>query len=317
MSFHWMRRAALALASAAALLLAGCGSGTIESQFHPSRIVAFGTGFSDLGQGGSRYSVNDGSVSMWTERVAVNYGLALTASAKGGTSFATGNVRVKAKPDAAGNAATPSVTEQIDAFLAGGAIGDNDLLIVEGGVSDIIAEMAKVTAGTQTPEQMKSAAQQAGHDLAAQVKRLVAAGARHVMVVGTYDLGRTPWAAAISQQTLLTEAGTKFNSALLVDMVDLGQNVLYVDAALWHNLAITVPANYSMSNSDAAVCTSIDPGPGIGTGSGEVNSALCTPGTLRAGADYGQYVFADRVYTAPNAQRQFGDYAYSRMHDRF
>ena len=37
MSFHWMRRASLALASVAALLTAACGSGTIESQFHPTR----------------------------------------------------------------------------------------------------------------------------------------------------------------------------------------------------------------------------------------------------------------------------------------
>jgi phospholipase/lecithinase/hemolysin len=312
-----MRRAVLVLASGAALLLAGCGSGTIESQFHPSRIVAFGTGFSDLGQGGSRYSVNDGSVTMWPERVAINYGLALTPSAKGGLSFAIGNVRVKAKPDAAGNSTTPTVTEQIDAFLAKGPIGDNDLLIVEGGVSDIIAEMAKVTAGTQTSDQMLAAVQQAGSDLAAQVQRLVDAGATHIMVVGTYDLGRTPWATTTGQQTLLTNASTKFNSALLVDMVYLGHNVLYVDAALWYNLAISTPTNYGMANSILAVCTSVDPGPGIGIGAGQVNSALCNTSTLLAGVDYSQYVFADRVYTTPNAQRQFGDYAYSRMHDRF
>ena len=53
MSCHWMRRALLALASAAALLVAACGSGTIESQLQPSRIVVFGDGFSDLGQAGA------------------------------------------------------------------------------------------------------------------------------------------------------------------------------------------------------------------------------------------------------------------------
>ncbi len=315
MSFHWTRR--VALAAAAALLLAGCGSGTIESQFHPSRIVVFGTGFSDLGQGGSRYSVNDGSATMWTERVAISYGLALTTAAKGGLSFATGNVRVKAKPDAAGNGSTPTVIEQVDGFLASGPIGENDLLIVEGGVSDVIAEMGKVSAGTQTSDQMIAAVQQAGRDLAAQVQRLVDAGATHIMVVGSYDLGRTPWATAISQQNLLTQATTKFNNELLVNMVSLGKNVLYVDAALWYNLAISSPASYGMSDSATAVCTSVDAGPGIGIGNGQVNSALCNTSTLLAGVDYSQYVFADNVYTTPNAQRQFGDYAYNRIHDRF
>lgn len=317
MSFHWMRRTFLVLASGTALLTAACGSGTIESQFHPSRLVVFGTGISDLGQGGTRYTVNDGGLNIWTQQVALNYGLALTSAASGGTSFATGSVRIKNKPDAAGNSATPTVTEQIDGFLASGGIGANDLLIVEGGTSDIIAEMAKVTAGAQTQDQMIAAVQQAGRDFAGQVRRLVDAGAAHVMVVGTYDLGRTPWATATLQQSLLSQASTRFNAELLVSMVDLGHSVLYVDAALSYNLAISTPANYGMSNSIVAVCTSVDPGPGIGIGTGQVNSALCTPTTVLANVDYNQYLFADRVYSSPAAQRQFGSYAYSRIHDRF
>jgi phospholipase/lecithinase/hemolysin len=312
-----MRRAAAALVSLAALLVAGCGSSTIESQFHPNRIVVFGTGISDLGQGGSRYTVNDGGINIWTQKMAGDYGLDLATAANGGLSFATGNVRVSAKPDAAGNSATPTVVEQIDAFLALGPIGGNDLLVVEGGMSDIIAEMAKVTAGTQTADQMIAAVQQPARDLASQVHRLVNAGATHVMVVGTYDLGRTPWATSISQQNLLTQASTKFNDQLLVDMVDLGNTVLYVDSALAYNLAISNPLNYSMSNSAQAVCTSVDLGPGIGIGAGQVNSALCNTSTLLPSVDYNQYVFADMVYAAPQAQRTFGDYAYNRIHQRF
>lgn len=315
MSLHWMRRALLA--SGAALLLAACGSSTIESQFHPSRVIAFGTGLSDLGQGGSRYTVNDGGVNVWTVQVAADYGLPLTAAVGGGTSFATGNVRIKNKPDAAGNTATPTVTEQIDTFLARGPIGENDLFIVEGGISDIIAEMSKVTAGAQTQDQMIAAVKQAGRDLAGQVRRLVDAGALHVMVVGTYDLGRTPWATATLQQSLLSTTSTKFNDELKVDMVDLGHNVLYVDAALFYNLIISTPTNYGMSNSVLAVCTSVDAGAGIGIGAGQVNSALCTPSTVLAGVDYNQYVFADRVYPTPAAQRQFGSNAYSAIHTRF
>src|SRR5512133_3667904 len=140
MSFHWMRRAFLLLACGATLLVAGCGSGTIESQFHPTRLVVFGTGISDLGERGSRYTVNDAGVDSWTQQVAASYGLNLTTAASGGLSFATGNVRRKNKPDAAGNSATPTVTEQIDTFLARGPIGTEDLLIVEAGTSDIVAE---------------------------------------------------------------------------------------------------------------------------------------------------------------------------------
>ena len=317
MSFHWMRRALLALASVSALLLAACGSGTIESQLQPSRIVVFGDGFSDLGQGGSRYTVNDGGTNMWTQQVAISFGLDLATAAAGGNSYATGNVRIKNKPDAAGNVATPTVTEQIDTFLAKGPIGADDLLIVSGGIGDVIAEMAKVTAGTQTGEQMVAATRQAGRDLAAQVRRLVDAGAAHVVVVGSYDLGRSPWATASRQQALLTEASSKFNEDLLVAIVDLGAFVLYVDAALSYNLAISSPANYGMTNSIAAVCTSVDPGPGIGIGNGEVNSALCNTSTLLANVNYNEFLFADRVYPAPQGHRKFGEYAFGRIRARW
>ena len=77
------------------------------------------TASADLGQGGSRYTVNDGSVNIWTQHVAASFGVPLAPAAAGGTSYATGNARVNAKPDAAGSSATPTVTEQIDSFLAG------------------------------------------------------------------------------------------------------------------------------------------------------------------------------------------------------
>jgi outer membrane lipase/esterase len=317
MSSHWMRRALLALASVAALLTAACGSGTIESQLQPSRIVVFGDGLSDLGQTGPRYTVNDAGIDIWSQEVALSFGLGMTTAAAGGTSWATGNARVNSTPDAAGNSATPTVAQQIDAFLAAGSIGSNDLLVVGGGIGDVIAEMAKVTSGTQTTDQMLANVKQAGHDLATQVRRLVDAGATHVVVIGTYDLGRSPWATAIGQKDLLSRASTAFNDEMLVTIVDLGANVLYMDAAFLFNLMIANPPAYAMVNSTDPVCTSVDPGPGIGIGAGQVNSALCTTTTLVPNVDYNQYVFADRVYFTPQAQRKFGDYAYSKIRARW
>lgn len=316
MSCHWKRRALLALASASALLLAACGSGTIESQLQPSRVVSFGDGMSDLGQAGSRYTVNDGSANIWTQDMASRFGRPLVASAAGGNSYATGNARVISKPDAAGSSATPTVKEQIDTFLAIGAIGANDLVLVNGGTADIIAEMAQVTAGAQTSEQMIADVGQAGRDLAAQVRRLVQAGGKHVVVVGSYNLGRSPWAAAIGQGGLLTQASTKFNEEMLVALVDQGANVLYVDAALFFNLVTGNPGSYDVVNVTEGVCTSVDPGPGIGIGSGQVNSALCTTATLRA-TNYNQFLFADAVYFSPEGQRKFGQYAFDRIRSRW
>jgi hypothetical protein len=74
---------------------------------------------------------------------------------------------------------------------------------------------------------------------------------------------------------------------------------------------------YSFTNTSDPVCTSVDAGPGIGIGAGQVNSALCTPSTLVAGANVNSYVFADPVYLSPSAQRQLGNYAYDRLRARW
>jgi len=138
-----------------------------------------------------------------------------------------------------------------------------------------------------------------------------------VVVVGPYHLGRSPWASAIGQTSLLTEASNRFNDELLVAIVDLGANVLYVDAALHFNLVVGNPASYDLSNAVDPVCTSVDPGPGIGTGTGQINSALCTPGTLLPGVDVNRMLFADRIYPTPHGHRLFGDYAYNRIRARW
>jgi len=318
MSCLWMRRALLALVSASTLLLlAACGSGTIESQLHPTRIVVFGDAFSDLGQNGSRYSVNDNTVNVWTQEVAVSFGLNLATVANGGTSYATGSARVTATPDAAGNSATPTITQQVDTFLSRDAIQPNDLFIVSGGIADLITEDALVRNNVETSAQMIANAKQAGKDLATQVRRLVNAGAAHVVVVGTYDLSKSLWATNTSQTDLLGQASTAFNDQVLVSLVDLGQTVLYIDAPLVFNVMVATPTVYGLSNSTAAVCTSVDPGPGIGIGPNQINSAKCTTSTLLPGVDYNQYVFADWIYPTAAAHRQFGSFAYSRITQRW
>lgn len=317
MATQWLRRAWLLAACASALLVTACGGGSIVSQFTPDRVVAFGDGFSDMGQNGSRYTVNDGGQNNWTQYIAARFGLPLAATAAGGLSYATGNARVAAKPDAAGSTTTLTVQEQIDAFLAAGAPREGDLLLVGAGTSDVIVQVQAVLAGAQTEAQMLEQVGQAGRDLAAQVRRLVSAGARHVVVVGPYNLGRSPWALQTGRKALMESASGRFNDQLLVSMVDLGQNVLFVDAQLYFNLVTGSPANYAFDNATTPVCTSLDAGPGIGTDVGQVNSNLCTTATILPGVNYETFVFADRVYMTPHAHRLFGEYAFNRLHERW
>ncbi len=319
MATQWMRRSLLAAACAAAALLTACGSSSTESAITPDRFIAFGDAYSDVGQKGARYTVNDGSINNWTQQLADRYGKTITSASSGGLSYAQGNARIAATPDAAGDANTPTVTVQIDTFLATHSFSANDLVTVNGGISDLIVGMAAVRAGTLTDEAYLTEAKANGKLLAAQVRRLVNAGAPHVLVSGTYDLGITPWSDTLTdaRKDLLSRASAALNQSMLIDINDLGEHVLYVDSAYYVNVFQTVPGAYSFSNSTQAICTSVDGGAGIGIGSGQVNSALCTPATLVPGANSNLYVFADSVYVTPSAHRQLGTYAYDRLRARW
>jgi len=94
-----LRRAVLLAACASAAVLSACGSSTIESALAPSRFIAFGDGLSDLGQSGSRYTVNDSTVNVWTQQVATSYGGTLVTQASGGNSYARGHARIVGTPD--------------------------------------------------------------------------------------------------------------------------------------------------------------------------------------------------------------------------
>ena len=314
MAANWMRRTALVAACASAALLAACGSSSIESALKPEQLITFGDGYSFVRE--QRYTVNNGTVNNWTLQLLDHY--QKSGSATGGlVSFAEGNTRIAQHPDAAGNATTPTITEQVDRFLAMGTPKPNDLLLLNGGISDLIVGMAAVRAGTQTPDQFVANARLNGQALAAQVRRLVAAGASHIAVTGTYDLGKTPWAKSIGQEALLSQASSRFNESLLVAINDLSQHVLYVDAAYYVNLYESTPSSFSFNNVTTPVCTSVDAGNGIGIGQGQVNSALCTSATLLPDADADRYVFADAVYLTPSAHRQLGTYAYDKLRARW
>ncbi|MDE2605017.1 MAG: SGNH/GDSL hydrolase family protein [Burkholderiales bacterium] len=315
MAFTWMRRAGLLAACASALLLAACGGGTVASQLSPSRVIVFGDGMADVGQAGAHYTVNDGSVNNWAQYVANAYNFTLTPSSQGGLDYAWGNARVTATPDAAGNGSTPTVKAQIDQFLANNTIGDKDLVIVSAGTSDVIVQAQAALTGAQGSDQMIANVQQAGSDLADQVKRLVAAGGKHVVIAGPYNLGRSPWANETGAGALLQSASSEFNNKLLVSLVNYGATVLYIDAALYFNQQTSSTSN--TSNYTTAACTSVDSGPGIGTGSGQVNSFLCTPSTILAGQDYTTFLWADRVYPTPRGHQLFGDYARGQIHNRW
>ncbi|WP_235579116.1 SGNH/GDSL hydrolase family protein [Pseudorhodoferax sp. Leaf274] len=300
------------------MLLTACGSSTTESALKPARLIVFGDAFSDVGQAGVRYTVNDGTTNNWLQQVAAEYGVPITASDSGGFGYARNGARIKEKPNLLGSADAQTVTEQAAAFLsAGNVYGSNDLVFVNGGMSDVIVQAKAFLAGSQTQDQMVANARQAGTDLGAVVRSVVASGAKYVAVAGTINVGITPWAQATGQASAIEEASLAFVTALKISVVDLGSNVLILEADYYFNQAQREPRNFSMNNSAQVACTSTDAGVGIGIGAGEVNSALCTTSTIASGVTYNSYMFADKLYTTPNLQRLFGTYIYGKLTNRW
>ncbi|KQP12545.1 SGNH/GDSL hydrolase family protein [Pseudorhodoferax sp. Leaf267] len=324
MSRFTLRRAVAAAAlCASVVLLAACGSSSTESALTPSRLIAFGDGFSDVGQSATnnKYTVNDATTNHWLQQVAARFERPIAASStSGGLGYARLGARIAGKPSVTDDAATLTVTEQIDAFIAGGGtFGANDLIFISGGMTDAVFQAKAVLAGTQTAAVAETNARAAGTALAELAKRVVDAGAKQVVVVGSVNLGITPWGQASGQYDAMEAISRGVNDAFLIGAVDrnLGSNVLYVDAAYYFNLLANDPGNFNMDNSRVVACTSVNPGVGIGIGVGQVDSSLCTPSTIVAGVNYTRYMFADALYTAPTAQRQFGDYAYDRIRNRW
>lgn len=294
MNASWFHRTAQAVACAGALtLLAACGSGSVVSDLNPQRFLTVGDGFMDVGQTGHVFTVNDGSTN-WVQDLAAHYNsLTVTPANSGGWGFAQGNARVAAADTTSGSNA-PSVQAQIDILLGRTALVDGDVVVVGGGIADIVTAVNATGISTASTQ----AVQAAGQALAGQVQRLVNAGAKHVLVVGVYNLGNTPWAVGLGQQGAITDLSVAFNDTLLVGIKDLSKNVLFVDPALLYNLIYNKPQNYALDNHTQPACTTPD-------------ASTCTPGTIVAGADYTQYMFADSLYLTPKVSRYFGsnDYA--------
>lgn len=272
-----MGACALVLAS----LLSACGgtsstvnplSTKVNPNISNARVIAFGDGFSDVGAGGFRYTVDDASAggSMTVaERFAFIYGfttmspITTTQALPGGAySYAQGEARVSAAVTNGSGVAASPLTDQVTQFLTNNTPGDNDLIIITAGTRDIIFNAKQYFANALTADQAKANVAQAAVDLANIVQRLTSAGAKHVLVVAPFNVARMPWVFAtettttyyptfssqysfVQQLSILTSGDTScgsFGCQLSQALVNRypatvnGQPVLLADIAQYFNL---------------------------------------------------------------------------------
>ena len=134
-----LRTRVLAGAIAAGLLVSASAA---AGQF--SQLVVFGDSLSDNGnislatqpalQPPLRFTTNPGLVGI--EHVADHLGLTLAPSLTGGTDYAWGGAGINTNSPGT-PAAVPTLTAQVDAYLAGGNVDGRALYSIWGGANDI------------------------------------------------------------------------------------------------------------------------------------------------------------------------------------
>jgi outer membrane lipase/esterase len=291
------RSSAVGLTVAAAGWLAACGSGDVVSAISPNRFVVFGDGLSDVGQAGARYTVNDGTVNIWAERLASRYGKTLASQAKGGLNYAQGHAPEQALPR--------SLTAQVDAFLASNTLQAQDVVLLNLPMADVLGPVAAVKAGTLTEAAALAQMDATGKAHVDTVRRLIAAGAKYVLVAGVYNLGRSPFAIQQNQVALFGSASQRLNDAFKVEAIHLSANLLFVDTAFVvnRNSDPQTAAAYGFAKYTSALCTT-------------PTALTCTDSTL-VSTSKAQYLFADSLHLTPAGHVQLGDYAYDQLRARW
>ncbi len=300
-------RAALLAASLAALLLAACGGGTSQiDPFDAERVIVFGDESSVLTADGRKYAVNvrkdDNSLDcaaqpIWVQSVASVYGFVFAECNPSNVASPQAFMRAQA------GARVADLATQIDAQLAGTGFAGRTLVTVLVGANDVLDLYA------QFPDLGRDAlltqARDRGEQLAAQVNRLVEAGAR-VVVSTVPDIGLTPYALAqkaantdTDRAALLSALTTALNTGLRVDVLNDGRFVGLVLADEMVQAMVKSPGSFALNNAKDAACSAALPD--------------CSNKTLVSGADAVSWLWADTLRMGYAAQSRLGSLAVSRV----
>jgi len=295
---------------AAAALLSSCGGGEQVQTFTANRVIAFGDEFSVINIDGSKYSINallGGTTNqldcsgnpLWIQSVAAIYGLVFP-QCPGTAADPTSRIY------AANGAMVADLSGQIDQHLsAGGGFTANDLVTVLVGANDVIAQFQQFPGVAEV--QLSANLTSAGAALAAQVNRLAGFGAK-VLIVTVPDMGLTPAAGDRSvgstdgNPALLTRLSTKFNDALLANLLNDGHKIGLVQLDEYlkavDTATINAQAGATFSNTTLPACA--------------VALPRCTTNTLVADAVNGSWLWADGRHIGATGQASLASLAVSR-----
>jgi len=271
----------VAAASAATALLVSCSGGDDDLPPLFRTVVTFGASVSDNGNSCNLAAANcppsppyaSGRASngpLWIDAVAARYGASAVPSRLGGTNFAYGGARTGTVPGVTTPPSVPSMVVQVEQYLASvGYVASSqtlfalDLVTVGSNIADALT-LAQTN--PNAPAQVVTAAVT---DAVGMMQRLYSSGARHIVVINSTNVGRTPQVQSLGAAAVAgaTQMSAQFNGALAQQIAVLkatspGLNVYQVDVYAVSEQAAANPASLGLTNGTQA-CFTTTPSPSV------------------------------------------------------
>lgn len=279
------RNAARILAAiAAATALVSCGGSDDDPPPQPplfQTAVVFGASLSDTGNVCPNPSVAGcppvppyaqgrfSNGSLWVEVLAQRYSASVTPSTTGGNNFAYAGARTGTVPGAgsvpgtAPAAGVLSMAAQLEEYFRrfGFVASAQTLFVVDGAtVGNNISDALTLSAANPSMATTISTnvLTQAVTDVVTIINRLYASGARHIAVLNSTDVGRTPRVQAINVASpgaaaAATQLSNQFNGALAQQIAQIraaspGLNIYLIDFGALTNEIVASPGAFGFDN---------------------------------------------------------------------
>jgi outer membrane lipase/esterase len=258
--------ARLLAASAVALLLVSCGGDNDTPAAPPlfSKVYVFGASVSDTGNACNQTpaactpapyaSPRFSNGPVFAELIAARYGASATPSRLGGTNYSYGGARTG--PIAGTTQGVPNMVTQLEQYLASVNYQANPqylyILDVVTVGNDIVDALTQSATNPNAPATILTGAVT---NIFGMVNRLYAAGARHIVLTNSTDIGKTPRAQALGPTAVAgaTQMSLQFNGGLAQQLPAIraatpGLNLYFVDVGAFTAQAMANPAALGYTN---------------------------------------------------------------------
>lgn len=245
---------------------AACGDGTTAPPPPPlfETVVVFGASLDDTGNAcnaaptscppfpyaNARYSNGP----LWVEQMADKLNARVAPARGGGTNFAFAGARTG--PIAGTTQAALNMVQQTDLYLEAGSKSNRDVTLYVVNAATVGNDINDaLLLGRTNPQAPATVIAGAVTNIATIISKLYAGGARHVLVLNSTDIGRTPLVLAQGASVAAVASGlsAQFNAGLAAQLVASrtaaqGLTIYTVDLGAFTAQVVANPSSFGFTN---------------------------------------------------------------------